>query len=209
MVVSRAWHLYHTCFQGVCFTLAVVCSHGLDICSCLECISCASGAHLPLEFNLKGIQFSHSETAPWCELECGKWEQHGDSFQQCAPQPSEHAKASTPFFYLSKAKFWAGGHFFLQFFKSNRCMLSDRKLFEVLFHQLYLCFSFQQQIKQEAGTYFNTQPHPPQPYRIQKDFFGPWTALQKCHQILQYMANAQGKHMGSMCCELGWGLLFF
>lgn len=112
LLVLRTWHLYYTRFRGFCFTLALVCSHGLNIRSCLECISCASGAHLPVEFNLKGIQFSRSETSPWCEPECGKWEQTRDSFQKCTREPNEHAEVDSPFFYLLKAKFKRRGHFF-------------------------------------------------------------------------------------------------
>lgn len=51
-------------------------------------------------------------------------------------------------------------------------------------------------------------PTPPQLYQGQESFFRPWIALQQCHQILPYLANSQGKHMGSMCRDLGRGLLF-
>lgn len=132
LLVSRTWHLHYTRFQGFCFTPASVCSHGLNICNCLECISCSSGAHLPVEFNLKGIQFSRSETTPWCEPECGKWEQTEDWFQKCAWELKEHAEVDSPFFYLFKAKFQTRGHFSLQLFNSNRNALSDRKLLGIL-----------------------------------------------------------------------------
>lgn len=51
-------------------------------------------------------------------------------------------------------------------------------------------------------------PTPPQLYWGQEGFFRPWIALQQCHQILPYLANSQDKHMGSMCSDLGQGLLF-
>lgn len=120
-------------FGGFWFTLAPVCSHGLSIQNCLEYISCASGAHLPVEFNLKGIQFTRSETTPWCEPECGKWEQTGDLLQKCTREPNEHAEPDSPFFYLFKAKFQRKGHFFHQFFSSSRNTLPDRALLGVLF----------------------------------------------------------------------------
>ena len=133
LLVLRTWHLYYTRFRGFCFTLTLVCSHGLNIRNCLEYISCASGAHLPVESNLKGIQFSRSETAQWYEPECGKWEQTGDSFQKCTWELNEHAEVDFPFFYLFKAKFQKRRHFFLRLFNSNRSTLSDRKLLGVLF----------------------------------------------------------------------------
>lgn len=89
---------------------------------------------------------------------------------------------------------------------TDACFLTE-SCSKFFFTSFIYVFLFNSKSNKKQAPISIPSPTHPNPIEYRKTSLG--LELQKCHQILQYMANAQGKHMGSMCCELGWGLLFF
>lgn len=140
-------------------------------------------------------------TAPWCELECGEWEQTGDSFQKCTREQNEHAEPDSPFFYLFKAKFQRRGHFFHQFFSSTEILFLTERCREFFLPALFKGSPFSGKSNKKQAP--SSVPYP-QLYGGQEGFFS--TAMSPDPAMSgKFPGQTYGKHVS----WFGAGVIIF